>query len=45
MPEDEQIEIEVEIPYSKLAQLLAGDEDTLILEKPECKLTLKRIED
>lgn len=42
---DEPIEIEVEIPYSQLAVLLAGDEGVLVLEKPGCRLTLKRTED
>lgn len=42
---DESLEIEVEIPYSQLIQLMAGDEGILVLEKPGCKLILKRIED
>lgn len=42
---EDPIEIEVEIPRSQIVILMAGDEGILVLEKPGCKLTLKRIED
>lgn len=42
---EDPIIIEVEIPQSQIAQLLAGDEGILVMEKPGCKLTLKRTQD